>query len=518
MKRFYSLAIAVVMGATAMVQAQIPAGYYDGLKGLKGEALKTALIKVSRPKSMPGYGSGNGKTWYYFWETDRMPDGKTWRNRYSDATFPVGTRGSAAAGMNIEHSFPRSWFGGNSAVPDTDLFNLYPSDSKTNGSKSNYIMDTVKDVNTSKSDGYTKIGTSTHTSETWCWEPNDDYKGDYARGYMYMITAWKNDVTFTSRAVKSNDYPGFMDNNMYPGFFKWAGDLYSQWARNDRPDQIEIDRNNAIYKIQGNRNPFIDFPNLFEYLWGDSTAYAFDPSKTVIAGSDGYNPGGGGGGGTTEPEEPGIDFESLDQIYLADFLTGECGVKESVSQAAEGKTSVWNLSATYGWVANAYDAATQTRAVTDATLTTSDIDLTGCKSAYVQIDHAVNFLANPTDMLSVTVDSDYGSEDLEGMVWPAGNSWTFMKTGAIDLSAFVGVKVRLSFRYRSSADRCGAWEIKSVEVRGEKSASGIADINADGFDPAAPIELYHIDGRRADASSRGLLIMRQGSRATKVVR
>ena len=50
-------------------------------------------------------------------------------------------------------------------------------------------------------------------------------------------------------------------------------------------------RNNAVYKIQGNRNPFIDFPTLPDYIWGDSVNYAFDPAKTVT--SESYTGGSG---------------------------------------------------------------------------------------------------------------------------------------------------------------------------------------------------------------------------------
>lgn len=46
-------------------------------------------------------------------------------------------------------------------------------------------------------------------------------------------------------------------------------------------NEIEVKRNNAVYSIQGNRNPYIDFPNLMEYVWGDSIDVAFDPETSV---------------------------------------------------------------------------------------------------------------------------------------------------------------------------------------------------------------------------------------------
>ena len=50
----------------------------------------------------------------------------------------------------------------------------------------------------------------------------------------------------------------------------WALELMRTWHRNDPVSQKEINRNDAIYyNIQGNRNPFIDHPELAEFLWGD---------------------------------------------------------------------------------------------------------------------------------------------------------------------------------------------------------------------------------------------------------
>lgn len=506
MKRLYALTLAAIVSGTAL--AEIPEGYYDGLKGLSGADLKNALQKISRPKTTPKYGSGTGGTWYYFWETDRMPDGTTWRNRYSDEKFTVGNRGDACTGMNIEHSFPRSWFGGQGTPPDNDLFNLYPSPANTNGDKSNYIMDKIGVINTDKSDGYTTIGTSSHTSESWAWEPNDTYKGDFSRGYMYMITAWQNDVTYTSRAVN------FMDNSKYPALLPWAAQLYSEWCRADRPDQVEIDRNNAIYKIQGNRNPYIDFPNLFEYLWGDSTAYAFDPEKTEIAGGGIYRPF-----GPLDPANP-AHFDRMDLLYAADYTQADNGASEVTATAPGTYASVWKRSPSYGWVANSF--INKVRYDSDGTLYTDEFDLSGMTNAYVQFEHAVNFLPNGKYLtyLTVSVVCDGTQTNINDKVtWPAGNSWVFSSSGVIDLSAYAGKRVKLAFRYTSNSTDCGAWEIKNIEVRGGSTAGidNIYDAPVE-FDPALPAEYYTIDGRKASSSATGLLIVRQHGRTYKIFR
>ena len=332
MKKIYLLSLATVATMPTALMAEIPEGYYDNLKGLSGGDLKTAIYNTIKNPDTPGYGPGANKTWWAFYETDQLPDG-TYLNRYSDLKFEVGERGSRPKKdikgttnskgdyieMNIEHSFPKSWWGGTEGSIYNDLFNLYPSDNSTNSAKSNLVMDRVASVSTD--DGYTKIGRGTNVSEN-VWEPIDTYKGDFSRGYMYMISAWQN-----YKWVKVGLQ--FLDNNLYPTFKQWAADLYSEWCRLDVPDQIEIDRNEAVYRIQGNRNPYIDFPNLFEYLWGDSTDCAFDPEKTVVAGGGIYRPA-----SPLDPANPD-HYYRMEILYAADYTTADNGVTETTVKAPD---------------------------------------------------------------------------------------------------------------------------------------------------------------------------------------
>ena len=60
-----------------------------------------------------------------------------------------------------------------------------------------------------------------------------------------------------------------LSHNKYPAFKDWALQLLLKWAKEDPVSQKEIDRNNAVYGIQKNRNPFVDYPGLEQYVWGD---------------------------------------------------------------------------------------------------------------------------------------------------------------------------------------------------------------------------------------------------------
>ena len=66
--------IIVMVGAYITSAAQIPEGYYDSLKGKKGAELKNAVYNIIKDANVLSYGSGYGKTWWGFWQTDRTED------------------------------------------------------------------------------------------------------------------------------------------------------------------------------------------------------------------------------------------------------------------------------------------------------------------------------------------------------------------------------------------------------------------------------------------------------------
>lgn len=108
-------AIAVAMN-TAPSTAQIPAGYYDNLKGKSGAELKNAVHETIKDANVLDYGKGKGHTWEGFYTTDRTADNQV-IDRYSNDTRYFGSKGSSVGGMNIEHSFPKSWWGGSETRP-----------------------------------------------------------------------------------------------------------------------------------------------------------------------------------------------------------------------------------------------------------------------------------------------------------------------------------------------------------------------------------------------------------------
>lgn len=83
---------------------------------------------------------------------------------------------------------------------------------------------------------------------------------------MYMVTCYENfSEKWTGNSVNQ------LDNNTYPVFEDWTIKMLLEWCEKDPVDDWEIARNDKVYKIQGNRNPFVDHPELAEYIWGDKT-------------------------------------------------------------------------------------------------------------------------------------------------------------------------------------------------------------------------------------------------------
>lgn len=292
MKRTLSILLVLLLGAVTTATMAISRSdliaYASSLKGLKKEQLKTAIYKISQPVTVYNYGSGDYSTWYAFYILDRNADDNSMINRYSSQKFYFVTQGKAIDSTNIEHSFPKSWWGGAKNTAYKDLFNLYPTPSEGNSAKGNYPMGVVKNVTYSTSSKQNmprreKVGTGTinGTDGIQCWEPDDAYKGDFSRAYMYMATTYQNLTWKGTQGLQelTNDT---LNGQPWPSLREWAYTLYLEWCKKDSVSQLEIDRNNGIYNLdQKNRNLYVDFPNLAEYVWGDSTEVAFNPETSV---------------------------------------------------------------------------------------------------------------------------------------------------------------------------------------------------------------------------------------------
>ncbi|MCP9612607.1 endonuclease [Coprobacter tertius] len=256
------------------ISAQIPDGYYESAVGKADRELKTAMGKIVFRHTELTY----KELWSAFDKTDLREDGKIW-DMYSSLTNytfqknQCGNYKKEGDCYNREHSFPKSWF--NDEYPMyTDLNHLYPTDGKVNGMRGNDPFGEVGSSATGSYQNFSRWGACIYPGYSGdVFEPNDIYKGDFARTYFYMVTCYEDYLYNWSSDM--------LDGTAYPAFTEWAMNMLLEWSREDPVSKKEIDRNNAVYKIQGNRNPFIDYPQLAEYIWGNKKGEDFDGSSSV---------------------------------------------------------------------------------------------------------------------------------------------------------------------------------------------------------------------------------------------
>ncbi|WP_302291633.1 HNH endonuclease signature motif containing protein [Barnesiella intestinihominis] len=253
------------------VFAEIPAGYYDDAVGKSGEDLQKSLSTILNDANDVGY---NG-LWNLYKTTDRRSDGKVW-DMYSNVTnYTFGTDQCGSYGVegdcyNREHSVPKSWFNKQSPMV-SDIWHVYPTDGKINGMRSNNPFGEVGSGASSSKNEFSKWGKCvTPGYSGTVFEPNDEYKGDFARTYFYFATRYKGVATSGQGAL--------VFTSTYPYITGWQLDMLLRWHKKDPVSPKELDRNEAVYDSrQGNRNPFIDYPELVDLIFGDSRNIPFMP-------------------------------------------------------------------------------------------------------------------------------------------------------------------------------------------------------------------------------------------------
>ena len=280
--------------------------YYQNADGKKAEELKSALFAIISPHTIQTYTYG---VWDAIESYDLREDGKIWEIYSGISNFTPKTDRDKGDDVeegkkyNREHAMPKSWF--NEATQDnytanvypmyTDLHHLFPTDRLINTMRSNYPYGEVGDKITKQSEGgFSKFGRCVDSlgykvsgQNGRVFEPNDQYKGDLARVYFYMATAYESYKNEKGVTRSPKDWSSDMlTSDVYPFFTDWALKMLLRWAANDPISEKEIKRNEAIYGIQGNRNPFVDYPGLEQYIWGSKkdVAFSYDNYVPVISG------------------------------------------------------------------------------------------------------------------------------------------------------------------------------------------------------------------------------------------
>ncbi len=283
---------------------QIPSGYYDGTIGLSGSNLRAALRDITS--------NGHNKStyanlWNFYAITDVRPAPNNtivW-DMYSDIpggtpayfftifTNQCGTASGEGDCYSREHCMPNSWWGGydDAAHPQyTDLHHLFPADQYVNGYKSAHPIGQVGTPTYTSSNG-SRVGPCSFSGYTGVvFEPINEYKGDFARAYLYLATRYMDSLGTWVKNFPATEAKYVIDTatNNYK---QWFINMLISWHNADTVSTKEINRNNNIFynTIQENRNPFVDHPEYVQAIWGttiikaEPTNYAtnFQASNTA---------------------------------------------------------------------------------------------------------------------------------------------------------------------------------------------------------------------------------------------
>ena len=262
--------------------AAIPNGYYDGVNGKKGaDNILKALNDIISGHTVINY---DGLEPYYE-HTDFYAD--TLWDMYSTCRFTMDDANKAQKavcdGWNKEHVVCQSWLGSGPMV--SDLFNVYPTDARINNLRSNYPYGVVSSFSGFSKDpekhGLGKLGSSVAGIGT-VYEPDSRYKGDFARTFFYMVARYRSNTLNSGNGSQ-------MFSSSPTNLTSYALNFLLEWHRNDPVSEKEIDRNQAVYGFQKNRNPFIDYPELVEYIWGDKVGQTVDLASMTPT-CDTYHP------------------------------------------------------------------------------------------------------------------------------------------------------------------------------------------------------------------------------------
>lgn len=291
MRKFY-IFIFLFIAAFAL-QAQDYRGYYDGITDQTGTTLRAALHDIIKNDHHVSYKN----LWGAYETTDKKPGTNYIWDIYSDnpngtppyqytySTDQCGNYNGEGCCYNREHVWAQSWTNDNS-THQTDLHHVYPTDGYVNAQRSNYAFGEVGAASWTSLNGG-KLGsckTSGYTGTVF--EPIDEYKGDIARALMYVSvryytedSGWDNSAMTTKSVIKD-----------------WAVTMLLRWHAEDPVSEKEIARNQAVYDIQGNRNPFVDHPEYAARIWTPNTTYnitaSVSPSNSgTVNGAGSYSAG-----------------------------------------------------------------------------------------------------------------------------------------------------------------------------------------------------------------------------------
>lgn len=214
-------------------QGKFPLSYYDTTENLVEEDLKKALkYRLGLGYKQLSYNEARDEMYHKIDNQNSTLPGKV-EGVYTGTIKTYTNRSnvqSTVPQFNTEHTFPQGFF--NSVLPErSDIHHLFPTVGKANSERSNKPFGNVN--------GGTASGGGSFFNST-TYEPRDKQKGRTARAMMYFVLRYSD----------------------YSNHFSFQENTLKKWHDDFPVDSIEEERNEGIFAVQKNRNPFIDYPQL----------------------------------------------------------------------------------------------------------------------------------------------------------------------------------------------------------------------------------------------------------------
>ncbi|MCF6131858.1 endonuclease [Flavobacterium wongokense] len=303
---FTVIGIAQDKSAVTLSTNSIPPGYYNTATGT-GYTLKTQLFNIIKDHNDRGYAG----LWTTYETSDRdhqYENDDTLIDLYSENptgadpynfvinTNQCGSYSAEGGCYNREHVIPQSYFGNGVQPMYSDAHSVLPTDGKVNGWRDDHPYGVVAATTNPCNAGATntpcatqngsKLGNNVNSGysagySSKVFEPLDAFKGDIARVIFYFATRYEDQLVgfFTTT---SSEAKVIFDGTSGHTFSQTFLNILLTWNTQDPVSAREIERNDAIYARQGNRNPFIDHPEWATTIWGLPLAVSdFDSLATV---------------------------------------------------------------------------------------------------------------------------------------------------------------------------------------------------------------------------------------------
>ena len=428
--------------------AQVPAGYYDAAEGKTSYQLKTELFFIIDGHTDRGYSA----LWDLYPLSDKRADGFVW-DIYSDCNLAFGTDQDNGTGgttecdkYNREHTFPQSWFNSLS-TPRADGHMVLPTDKKVNGERGNFPYGEVQATSYTSQNGSLKGSSALAGYTGTVFEPIDEYKGDIARIYFYMATRYEDQIGGWQNNTVEAD--AVLDGSSDKVYENWTLDMLLAWHENDPVSQKEIDRNEAVYTFQGNRNPFVDRPEFVNCIW--KNACGNNPLLEASTSSLNFGNVTFGDGPTilditltgSNLSSPVTLTSNASEFTLSNNFSGSYSASLELSPDASGNINT-TVYVAFTVAENLDQTVNGIISIAQAETAGINVNLTAQTNAMVERDISINFL---TDTLFTTIETPSTTIKLQ-----ANKQLTEAKTIALKLGNFQNIFYPAQFETSPAAN------------------------------------------------------------------